>query len=1719
MAYLTPPYFFDEFLRPLKRDQPTPRERELGLTVRDLDWLHTLYYATDQARQDTLLRAHPMVVEKFSITIDGKDSVSLTGAFMMSPSPDEKKAVLYTPYAGLEVFENRSELLKALNTRLAAKNQLTELTRFLPINARYAVFAGKALALSTATIDDAVMEDQEHGIRASQMQNMQAMLDELRKTPTLDWMLDTLLAIMARSFFPGLNQRDTRMNSYITQDNQPLRWVASVPLSEALLQFYVEQAWPAGQTRAFTNPRYVTTGVAPKTLAEDLERWHRLIEQTSDVFSKLLRSLLKTYWHEDFAHGQSRLGFFTEVMSDKFRADLLLKRQAGIVSAGESQQLQDLFLSRPTATTGPGSRLQIERVRIHAPYQHYVELAGTLMTNDTHAYLYTQPRGLQVLADLDDLKATLLSMLKAAGHEDELLNFLSLEERSVFIGLDEVQITGIPVTGNAFAELAEDIAAKQLSNMDHALTLYRRSDGHVNLGALLDCALDVRSMFDPRLHDLDAGGRWSLNPVSTQDGRPSTVKAERAKRELPRLRAIETALAAARSGHPTLRRLAAHALDAEMQTRELGLKADEVYINTYASAAREREEREPVNSLNMVEFFIRRLAGETGPVPPVTHIWFYGPRQQGAAYKLASLTIALFNAIIERVKTTFAEHDIRTLPNLFLSAHQDNLSHAMLQGLCSETALRRLGQRPELSAFDILDTALEGDSPTRLTRHGLNGFLPDAFSLTLKTGTEQTLRALANCFVLTERGGTDPLLSGQTLLWTPRRGHEPFASIQRLRDALTQRLAHPDERMHLLENLPESSRVPHQSYQPGPLLRIDDHLLNNRQHSWRDYVRSGIDYRLSMGLGAQALQNSLDQLMQVPAPNNLPRAITLAQAIIRQQALPAWLGMAAPREQLLQAELLEQYRLSAPDERDFLHSITPLRDYVSTALTALLKARFAGSFDNPDDVLIPPRLTLQQHDMSLTDFALRHLPDLVADNIRPHSRTSTPLPATLDGHAVVQMVQQLNLKQVYGQLLEAHLGGTTEDTRQRRQLFCRQLPWQILRHAHEEHLEEKLTGAAWSFIQQIFDMPDALARDAVSGVTAMIRPLELIATAGASVARAIGLYLIGPQPDKSGPLVLYTPYRPGRVFQEYAREEDLLHELATPGVLRDWISHHLTAPHQAIYRNLWRQVTRSGATDIRLATTPITGNVLFRMFNDNITLLKKMLACQFEPSGKSQWDAATSLFREGIPKALQFMAGKLTYPLVVWRSYKLFEEAEEDLQQHRWSHGLKMFKRGVAQLASLRKELDTLLAPDDTPRTQRSISEWLDLPLPAATSLDTLDITEPRRTRMQVFEDHDVSLGDLVTSLVNHTYTDSSTQRIYVPVGGKVYPVKRLDERWRLSLGDAIGPYVQRNTQGDWVLDLSRHIARYGKTLSRYAGRVITPIFERQIINIEARGMREIAQMSSWKAQCINEALNVATYYAVTCKRNVSLFTAAREPLTRLGRFFTELFGVHRLTSDQMMRIEKKIDELLNELVNPSLTRPDSDRFVCGTSHWHPEDTYAFTLPDDRRKTIYLVNRFFDPKMDVYQNRLTAPFDLSAHARAATLIHELAHVVSDAEDIAYLDSMRPFHDLINVTIPGARVLKTDLASVRNTALSTLTPVMMLFKVWDDASASWQDLGSRRNSEPARDRIFKITGAKTLTEARQIFMSDEDKRIDVILANADSLSYMITQLGRMLDPGA
>ncbi|WP_150641810.1 dermonecrotic toxin domain-containing protein [Pseudomonas fluorescens] len=1397
--------------------------------------------------------------------------------------------------------------------------------------------------------------------------------------------------------------------------------------------------------------------------------------------------------------------------------DLLFKRQDKIITAQQSQQLATLYLPDSTLRKKHQDPLHIEKVRIWEHYPHYVELASTLMISNSGAYLYTQAEGLQLLESYSDLRKTLQAMATAAGHEDELYASLALEERHRFIGFEHPQISGAPVLGAVFPEIIEDIVDKQQQNLEYAFGIYRRSEGIVDIDALLDHALDIRSMLDNRLLTLDAKGRWSTRPVASDKQRPSTVQAEKAKRHEQTCKTIEDSLAREIETHPTLYSMATMALETTLKI----LKLDEplpkdIYIRRSSAIAHKDKEYQSTESHNLVDYFIDQLTSPAGSIPDSSATGVYRERPADSSSKLANLPAETMNSLIQTALAYFKGHDLNDIPKNALEEMKPRLAHAMSVGIRGEAELRVLNKtlRPQDQA--IIQTVLNPDSPDRGARQGLNGFRPDAYSLTLERTGQRSLLPLAHCLLLSERGGIDPEHSGRVVLWTPALGLEVFNSVNSVRSELARRLLSAQERLSLLENLKATERQFHQNYSLGPFRLIERNVAQDRQQSNIEQYLAERAQTLALKLPAKQLLSRLDELKTTPAPLNLQRATQVAQAIFLQQSLPVWLGMASAQEQQLHAELLEQYRNNVDADRDYLHGIQSLRDYAQGQLTDLLKRRYPEHTLNPSEVSITPRLALAGSKQALTDFALNHFDGLDDSDFTVASETAKALPAKLDPVSVRQLVRQLDIKTHYQSLVKTHLTPGNAGATDRQQRFIQQLPWQVLQYAHGLKLQERLSDAAYALIQQVMDMPDAMARSTVSGAKALIRPLELIATEGAAVVKGLGLYLIGPESANKGPQVLYSPYYQNHVLKEYEDEASFLNELRTPGALQSWVLNLLPDTQQATYKNLLAETNKQSA-DIKLASSPINGNLLKQLFDDNTDLLLKLLGSQSQAKQHAEWETVKDLFGTSVQQAIQFLAGKLAYPLVVWQSYQYFKESAEDLQEHKWGSALKAFINGVAQLATIRNAMETPPSTSVSPVAKEVVATEQPLePSEVVTTWANMDLTAPQRTRLQPYEVMDVALKDLKKSTTQHgVYLNAATNRQFIPFAGKVYRVEKSGHYWQIISDRHKGPFVRKTDAQHWIFDARQHLPRFGGALTRLNNKYRTWSSVRRGMNIEAVGMKNIRRLYPEKARMIREALDLALFYTNNCKHNLRLLAPSVQPVTRVHRFLKTFFGVPTIESNLVQKLTAVVDKILLALVDSSLVSRNSKRFVTGFHRNHANTHIAFTIPADIEQKLFLGDRFFDFGYDLYQPHLIVPFDIDAHARATTVIHELTHIECATEDIAYLESARPFPDLLAVAT-GKR-LKDALHEVQTTSLSMLTPVAELFQVLDEETGTWVDPGTIADTEHIEYHILNLTGGTDLADARRIFYADPLKRIDTLLGNADSVACLITQLGRQLDP--
>lgn len=1574
-----------------------------GLTQRDFEWFSHIELATQALRDE---QTPPMLAKRILLKIPGQEPMELAGSFVLTATPDDNGLIFYTPYAGIKKFANRTDLTEQLVTQLKAASEDDDLLAFIALSRRKAVVDATDIEPVFQNIEGDVFDDQRNTLSSQQRLNDQAVLDELKALPSLTSMLDTLLSQQLTASFPGLDQRQAHVNFYLAttpenadESHAARPWVNSLSLSEAVLLHYRHQCWPAGQSHEFSHPKK-----PPATGDQSL--WETAVTTISRHLVSLLVGQLEGYWAAPSADGASRRQFFGQAIADQARVQLLLRREAGIITPEQSQDLHALV----STASRTNESMTVETVRLWEYQANYVELAGSLMVSAGNAFLYTPTAGLQVLEDYKDLLDTVLSKFSAAGHEDELYGLLSLEERQRFIGFDRPNVSGEVISGAIFPRLFDRIISKQLQNMEYALQVFRHSDGTVDIHALFDKALDIRSMISERLLTLTTDERWSTRPVLSGDQHPSTVLAD------------------------------------------------------------------------TVEAFVKT-----------------------------------FDDIETQINADFSAQPVATLAlqRVYLENMKPRLANALSVGLRGEASLRVLGATLREADRAIVETVFNSDQPDRQNRLSLKGFRPDAYSLTLERSGQSDVLPLAHCLLLTERGGLDPSHSGRTILWTPAKGLEVFDTIGRARLELNRRLLEPQQRLALLENLTPAQRVFHQRYSLGPLRLIEGPVLEWVAQSSIEHFLARCEHVRTFDLSDTKQKKALKALTTTVLNTNLRRATSIARAISQQQSLPAWLGMAPLQEQRLHLELLEQYRNSVDEDKDYLHGINPLKSYVHETLKSLLASRFPATALDPDTIEITPNLALVGPAQSLTEFALHHVNIAQGTGFKVGAATTQTLPRNLDQAAVRQLLRSLDIAQNYAKHVTDSLSNQAADVESRMLRFVKQLPWQLLQHAHELKLQQRLSDSAFDLLRQVFDMPDAIARATVEGAHAIARPLELIKTSGATAVKALGLYLVGPGEGKAGPQILYAPYHPGgSPFVEFDNEAGVVSALNTPGPLQDMLLRRLPDTEQTVFRNLFKS-TVGQSSEITLASNPIDGNLLTHLFHDNTRLLVKMLGSQANATAQSDWEAVKHLFGSGIELVSGLLPGKLAYVQFLWKAYKDALNSAEALQDHHWTTALRDFIAGAAQIASLGR-LSLEGWAESAQATGEVVAEPVATPV-IAQPWSQVRSTAVMRTRLQPFETT-VELKDLAKNSTDGTYVESGSRKTFAAIAGKVYGVNKTGAVWRTLKGKEEGPVLTTTPDNQLVIDPDSHTIHFGKVVSKMHNRYANAYVAREVLNIEARGMAEIRAKHPDKARMIVQAIDMARYYAFNSLHNlVQLKQLA--PGTRLDTFLKQFFDVGQVDKALLEKIKQAIVPICNALVDPDEDWMNSQRFIVGSSRDPEDNLVAFVVDKDLQRNVHFTEKFFDQQLDWYKSSLTQPFDVDGHSQAVTLIHEFAHLFSGAVDIAYLEARLPFSDLVaSVTGYGAARKQSQLDFQRE-ALSMDTPEEELFARWNSGLQSWISLDSIPSTYHIGKHILRLTGSETMDKAREAFFNVQDStfRIDVILHNADSIAFLICEMGRQLDP--
>lgn len=255
MSQVQPPYFFPEVLRSVWKERD--RERHFGIDANDRGFLRNLPLSSHEVRGK---QVPPMIAQTLWLNKNSPTEQELVGSFMMSSTGTYTRAFLYTPYGGLEKFDSRTLLLSELTERLKTPAKADELLQFIALGTRSGLKLSSPLVLTPVDIEGDVFDQQRKAVEQQQTLNLQAVLAELVKLPSLDMMLQSLLRSVFHPLFPGLEPSQTRINLFklLSTEGKPRQWVNSLSISEALLMLYRQQAWPAGQTREYSHPYAIT---------------------------------------------------------------------------------------------------------------------------------------------------------------------------------------------------------------------------------------------------------------------------------------------------------------------------------------------------------------------------------------------------------------------------------------------------------------------------------------------------------------------------------------------------------------------------------------------------------------------------------------------------------------------------------------------------------------------------------------------------------------------------------------------------------------------------------------------------------------------------------------------------------------------------------------------------------------------------------------------------------------------------------------------------------------------------------------------------------------------------------------------------------------------------------------------------------------------------------------------------------------------------------------------------------------------------------------------------------------------------------------------------------------------------------------------------------------------------------------------------------------------
>ncbi|MBX8574875.1 M35 family metallopeptidase [Pseudomonas cichorii] len=1721
----SPPYFFSASLKARFSQSIQEAVSSSRISAGEGRWLQSL---VDDTNDLSSPRPSPRV-DRLVMDDGSTPNAELAGALLLSnPRDREAPVFLSTLVFGIERFKSRAALLVRLKKRF---DEIREMS----------------LEIDVQLVNGPLFEVQMQSVVQQQVQHLDRLSERLHRLPSLQAVLGKALAARLSQLLPGnyldVFHHPVQIIEESLSDGGALmsRVVGSQTLVEVATHKYAGEEPESGLTLRFLDMQgRILTAIQAQPYVQALNELSAIVTDTYE-------QLLDDYWNQITRDGRTMRDVAAHALAESLRQTLLTSVAQGSLTEHECRQLRAL-LPYPGVPADLKSML-VSRLSVGIGDQEPVKLVGVFLIEFRVdqlpvSYLFSSQQGFRRFTDRTQVSEHFSSVQGRA----ELLRFTSLDDHALLGMQGALKLRVDAFTVSWFPEFIRSIIALQKRNVRYALSL--PAIGYQKAPVRIDDALDVRGLLDARLLRLRDSGRWQAGQTEFEAlwGRPLSASAvEQGDHDYPALKAwadrmldLDARMERLATLHAGVEECMHRALD-----RYLALIGGDPLDVRALWVMRSGPDKRAIQLLSLA---LERVS-KSGQAPLLDGTVLKGQVTALESQPEHRLPLVLLESILKWVLHDFAERYDRQQRDFYLlPIRRGNAqvnpgvwaAHSREDALRLELSLERHLEVFDASIIDMLQQVL--DWPLPALREALGEDRVEVGMLSLSYAPDQPPLQLANAFVLYNVSQPD-----RHVLWTMLNGLTTFNSLLELEGNLLACLTRMDRIDNILELLSGADRHRLLEHLGGTealdisiLLRVVDGNLiralqeveNQRQQETVAFIyKRAVTWNLSHDLFDKVLAVTERDDGNRQAVNDLGAAL---QVMIYKAIAPAWVTEASLEDLVTLTNMVQRFYISSNTYEDFLFDVPDIRDHAKEKLSARLTLDFPGDELDPDKLLVTmthyvaapvaigqtpqglPAAT-QKISETLTDFAINRFSSIQDGVISVAHEDGRKLSASLTPAYIRDLLESLDVAASYRQLVDSALDLQGPSYQERKKNFAEQIPVTEVLKAFVLKLRKKLSAEGYDFIESVFNMPDGIARLPVRGWNVVLSPLLILpAPKGWEPTPVLGVYVITPQDSQSGPWVVYAPLYEEWTFKEYADQSALVTELCTSETFQAFILERIDPSMRHVYANGgFHEPHLPFSTEdsmglpferplpVTLMLEPCRGNALEYLLPGVLEGFKFDIRQQSVTNAEHRHRSSKYLFGLAVEQILSLVPGRLGALVGVWQSRDLFHSSAVSIGEQRWGKAVSELAAGLSVLIATRQEPHKgLLTGEEATASAEESTAFPEF------SWSNNALSEELRSRLSEFEVHDIALNGLRKDEVFNVSRDDTTGYQYAAVNGKVYQVMSNKDSWFIVKKDKVGPSIKLDTNQHWKLQLQGGLKGGGGIVTRIKNNMVEAEVNENLV-VDARGMREIRQIYRDRAQCIEQAHAQARRYLENCLDNLNLQSAHGTPDPRVEQIVAHFFDERYPNPHTYKSIKQIVTSIYEELISPSLSPIDSQRYVVGFNKRGNETSSAFVFAKDPMKRIFLTEQYFRVPRYRFKVKVvrSGSFNYGDHYRSTILIHELSHLVAGTEDIAYVDSYAPFIDLLE-DAPGYRLrIKNEQIVQQQKSLSYQTDRDKLFKQAEDYE--WHDL---RQSD-AKKLILRITGTSHLDAARDVFYADAHKRTDIMLGNADSVALLITLLGR------